>query len=320
MTTPERPLEPLSDNERDLARISRALPTGEPSALLDARILKAASNAIAGSSKRRVRWWASTGSAWGVGTAAAAVLAIGISWQMRHSNSPFLPTEIPTGMSEEKSEPSNASAEFKQETPPERDHAPSQALAAKTDDSFARDAQSETKEVTGHATAKTIVSPTTARATPSPFPEAAVEDRPTDVGSVEASPIIDTDLAATGTLGKDTAPPAKSMYSGASEARQEAGKKQNLGMAATSSVANEPAAPVALQSGERADQTLRMRKSEVAPSVMADFGDDPEQWVKRIRQLQQEGKLEEAQMRLSEFKKQFPDYVIPADLIALLQP
>jgi len=81
-----RPHEELDDDERELARVVRALPGNEPSPALDLRILRAAQDAVAVTLAKRTRraLWAtsSAGSLWGFGTAAAAVLAVGVSWQM----------------------------------------------------------------------------------------------------------------------------------------------------------------------------------------------------------------------------------------------
>src|SRR5690349_1068585 len=81
-----RPHEELDNDERDLARVVRALPGNEPSPALDLRILKAAQDAVAVTPAKRTRraLWAtsSAGSLWGFGTAAAAVLAVGVSWQL----------------------------------------------------------------------------------------------------------------------------------------------------------------------------------------------------------------------------------------------
>lgn len=75
---------PLDDEERELARILHALPAGEPSAALDAKILRAAQNAVAAAPDRK-RWLA-WGSGWlslgGLSTAAAAVLTVGVAWQV----------------------------------------------------------------------------------------------------------------------------------------------------------------------------------------------------------------------------------------------
>ena len=81
MNTPKDPRHPpLQDEEADLARVLRALPAGEPPAAVDAAILKAASDALAAGGaarpRRRLPGWA-------FGTAAAAVLAIGIGMNLR---------------------------------------------------------------------------------------------------------------------------------------------------------------------------------------------------------------------------------------------
>ena len=58
MNTREPITEPLDDDEREFARVVRALPAGEPPAALDARILKAASDAVAARPRRRFAWLA----------------------------------------------------------------------------------------------------------------------------------------------------------------------------------------------------------------------------------------------------------------------
>ena len=76
-----RPLEPLSPEERALAdQLARLGPHGEPSAALDARILAAAHDAIAVSAaaRPRSRRWPV-----GLGVAATTLLAVGIAWQLR---------------------------------------------------------------------------------------------------------------------------------------------------------------------------------------------------------------------------------------------
>ncbi len=81
MSTPQDPrTTPLQDDEAALARVLRALPAGEPPAALDAAILKAATDAIsAPATAKRPRHLPT----WALGTAAAAVLAIGIGSQLR---------------------------------------------------------------------------------------------------------------------------------------------------------------------------------------------------------------------------------------------
>jgi hypothetical protein len=115
VTQPQDPRHhPLQDDEIALARVLRALPAGEPSAKVDAAILAAATDAVNGaaaaaapSSPRRAakatRWLLP---GWAIGTAAAAVLAVGIGMQLRPPLAP---------------EPQAASAERASEPPAARD-------------------------------------------------------------------------------------------------------------------------------------------------------------------------------------------------------
>ncbi|MGH8051139.1 MAG: hypothetical protein ACREPB_10815 [Arenimonas sp.] len=87
-TQPPRQHEAFSDEERELARVVRALPGGEPPAALDALILKAATDAVASSHPQKNSRWKKgllgTSALW-IGTAAASVLTIGIGWQVFQS-------------------------------------------------------------------------------------------------------------------------------------------------------------------------------------------------------------------------------------------
>lgn len=72
------PHEPFDSEEVNAARAYRALPGGEPSEELDARIL-AAARTIVPSARRGARPWFMSA---GLGAAAAAVMAAGIGWQL----------------------------------------------------------------------------------------------------------------------------------------------------------------------------------------------------------------------------------------------
>ncbi|MGX5730173.1 hypothetical protein ACWKWK_06520 [Pseudoxanthomonas beigongshangi] len=75
-----RPTEPLDSEERLLAdQLARLGPHGEPSSMLDARILAAAHDAVAArpAVRRKPRWPVA------MGLAASALLAVGIAWQLR---------------------------------------------------------------------------------------------------------------------------------------------------------------------------------------------------------------------------------------------
>ena len=87
-TRPPFQHETLSDEERELARVVRALPGGEPPPALDALILRAATDAVASSASPKKSPWAKgilgTSVLW-MGTAAASILTIGIGWQVFQS-------------------------------------------------------------------------------------------------------------------------------------------------------------------------------------------------------------------------------------------
>ncbi|MBP6626714.1 MAG: hypothetical protein KA187_04805, partial [Arenimonas sp.] len=88
MTTPQPPhSDPLQDDELALQRVLRALPPHEPSARVDATILAAATDALSPAPRaaRRALPWLPT---WAIGTAAAAVLAIGVGTQLRPALAP----------------------------------------------------------------------------------------------------------------------------------------------------------------------------------------------------------------------------------------
>lgn len=125
MTQQIPPTEPLDEQERELARIVRALPGGEPPAALDARILRAAANAAAASRRPRSRWLASAGALWGIGGAAAAVLALGVSWQMMVPAQRSLPPDsAPAAEMADHAEDSSVSVEFKEQPAREYDNSP----------------------------------------------------------------------------------------------------------------------------------------------------------------------------------------------------
>ncbi len=125
--------EALDEQERELARVLRALPGGEPPAALDARILKAAGNAAAASRRPRTRWIASAGALWGIGGAAAAVLALGVSLQLMYpAQHSMRPESAPAARMEDKAEDSTVSVELKDQQASEPGNAPAASPALKS--------------------------------------------------------------------------------------------------------------------------------------------------------------------------------------------
>ncbi len=78
--------DPLDADERELARVLRALPAGEPPSVLDARILAMARDAVvttpAQKDEAQPRARRAPRIAWGLGVAASCVFAAGLVWRM----------------------------------------------------------------------------------------------------------------------------------------------------------------------------------------------------------------------------------------------
>lgn len=78
--------DPLDADERELARVLRALPAGEPPSALDARILAMARDAVVTSPAQedegQPRRRRAPRIAWGLGVAASCVFAAGLVWRM----------------------------------------------------------------------------------------------------------------------------------------------------------------------------------------------------------------------------------------------
>jgi|GEM_PF-1246320 len=128
-THPPRQHEVLSDEERELARVVRSLPGGEPPMALDALILKAATDAVASSHSQKKSLWAKgllgTSALW-IGTAAASVLTIGIGWQVFQSMGAPI-DELPDSenvMSRQETDNSHKSDSITVEMLPAREPAP----------------------------------------------------------------------------------------------------------------------------------------------------------------------------------------------------
>lgn len=124
MNSHEAPREALDEDEREFARIVRALPGGDPPPALDARILRAAQDAVAAAPARRRRPLLALGSAWGISSTAAAVLALGVGWQLLNPPGRGLPAsdDSPVPVATETSQEQRTEVDFIRrelpETPP----------------------------------------------------------------------------------------------------------------------------------------------------------------------------------------------------------
>lgn len=278
MTTQFPPSEPLDDQERLLARIVRALPGGDPPATLDARILRAAANAAAASRQPRARWLASAGAVWGIGGAAAAVLALGIGWQGIYGGPrPARSETAPAAVMADQAEDSSIAVQLETEHGGRPENLPPPTVA---------DA----------APARRVKESSVAASTPAPVPEPFTDTH------------LDEHVAARAEAGSSaeamaSAPAmADRISSNAIAAKASAGDAQQPSSALSESRANVDATQA--QGSLAGDSRIHTMK--------------PASWLAQIRQLRKEQRTTEARASLVAFHKRYPDFVIPSDLAPLL--
>lgn len=299
MNTHEPTREPLDENEREFARVVRALPGGEPSASLDARILKAAQDAVAAAPSRRARSWAAGGALWGIGSAAAAVLAIGVGWQVLAPPSSTLPVPATCNSSapgdgrkrHDRRVQGRSAARVRQPPPP-----PPEAAAAQP-----RPARAPMPPPPPPA-----APPPTAMEAPSPFIDEHVAANSAAAAS-DAVASAESDAAATAA---EPALAARSSGLVGKAAETESRRERAMDQAVVGA-----AAPTAVA----APAPAATRPASQAAAAKADYRGKPANWLAHIRQLRDAEDLAGARESLRNFKKRYPDYVIPTDLAPLLR-
>ena len=316
------PNEPLDDQEREFARILHALPGGDPPPALDAAILRAAANAAASSQRPVRRALASAGALWGIGTAAAAVLALGVAWQLRFGVTDHQSAEsaaprahVVADTAEDDSvqvelgaQP--ADAPFVPPPPP-----PAEALATKPAAPATRFRQQPAQPARAAPAA----------AAPAAAPEAFAEDHLDEHVAREAA----------------AAQQASAQQARAADAELElkgfAAQKERRAMAAKAANAAPPPPPPPAAPAPASTADSSLDKISVVGGARDDAGAaagalarsepakteaplrKPGTWLADIRKLRDEGKIEEARASLVEFRKKYPKWVVPTDL-APLQP
>jgi hypothetical protein len=300
MTNPPLPpQEPLDAQERELARILRALPAGEPSAALDARILRAATNAAASSRRPGAKWLASAGALWGIGSAAAAVLALGVAWQLRYgAPDRAAPASAPRAQTvSDVAEDDAVQVEFGARSNAVQDMpAPPPAELASQPAAAAPAHQSPRMRQEAPAPA--------AAAAPPAAPEAFALDQ------------LDEHVA------REAAANAASAEAEAKADTQLAKERDDLGLSrAAAKTAAQAAEPTTAAAESRSDlgpvaATGAATGGLAAPAAPAQA--KPATWLAEVRRLRDEGKIAEARARLVEFRRAYPNWVIPTDLAPLL--
>lgn len=284
------PPEPFDTQERELARILAALPGGEPPPHLDASILRAAANAAAASRRPHARWLASAGALWGIGGAAAGVLALGVAWQMRYpARDSTLSDSAPAAAMSNEAEDSSIPIEFKERAPEQAGNAaPPPALAK---DPSVRRVRSR----------QAVPAAPQSRA-PEPFSADQLDEHAAN--RAEAGGRAESDFAA-----PSPAPLAIDAQS-------------SRAYAAKAAVADAASAVAAEAQTERADQGRSVVAGASAGALSASPDTrrmKPANWLAQIRALRDAGHRQEAHASLVLFHREHPQYVIPSDLAPLLR-
>jgi hypothetical protein len=307
------PNEPLDDQEREFARILLALPSGEPSPALDAKILRAATNAAASSKRPVRRVLASAGALWGIGSAAAAVLALGVAWQLRygapdHAAAPRAPRALAVSVSDD------GSVQVVLSSQP-------------ADAPFVAPAPPPPMEMQKPATAKlrrAPAQPASGLAAPAPAaaaePEAFARDHLDEhVSSADAALAAREQAAAAEGARAEEVLELKGRA--ADDARQRAAKMAASNAAAAAPAMAEAAPPAVPPPASRADTESSAAGYAsgglVAQKAEADTR-KPGTWLADIRKLRDQGHIQEARASLVEFRKKYPKWVVPTDLAPLL--
>jgi hypothetical protein len=324
MTTPLPPIDPLDADELELARVLRALPGGEPSAALDARILRASQDALAQPSPRRRALWASgsTGALWGIGSAAAAILAVGIGWKLTAPPDDGL--AVPRAVPVAADSASDQEATWVEFTPMPQAREDSASVAPPPPPPPAEVKpqaplrRAEPAIVAAPAPAAPPAAMAAAPASPEPFPEAARakseefqssgRTRDEEPASAVAQDAVASPAATA--MGGDAGRDAREAYSD----RQR--DKVLGGLAEAAKAAPAPAV------GER-ERSAQNAAREQAPAdgdarVEADAALAPADWLERVRARMKAGDGAGARASLRLFVARHPGHAVPTDLRPLL--
>jgi hypothetical protein len=318
---------------------------------LDLRILKAAQDAVSATTdkrRRRVLWaTSSTGSFWAFGTAAAAVLAVGISWQM-FMQAPMsnLPASAPAAVAKDEAQDRDSTTvDFVPAAPgldqgrvtdqvasaaataPKLEHqraAPAspapmreepKALAAQAPQPFPDEHVAETAAYGGRqaSSATTEQKAADLRADSASANNAVAENAPVDsAASAMAEP---AEAPAPALAEKPAAPPPV-----AADRREQTTMQAQSAMAKTADGAGVlagAAAPASQPEGQ-AKQADKESWVSARQRVRADARLYPESWILKIRSRLRRGDVIGARASLKLFVERYPQETVPSNLKPLL--
>jgi len=300
---------PLDPEEQALARRWRALPDGEPAPALDARI-RAQAHAAARASRPKVRPWA-----WGLSTAAAAVLAIGMLWQSglpptseeaMYRQVPGPPPEAVDALLEQEQAATVASDSA--DAAGARSEAASGAARESTPQAVLRDAPQpfeQRRESAGPAPERAaMLRKSLAPPTPIHVPDVPLTVPPLPEAAVSVPPAASTAPEAPQTM-QAVPEPALAPAPPAPPRAIEQDRRQDEAPARARGPTR--SAPAQRQAGALA---------EAAP--VTEPPETPQAWIARIDALLAQGERAQALAELRDFIDAYPDYRLPRRLRLLL--
>ncbi|MFY2764539.1 hypothetical protein [Arenimonas sp. MALMAid1274] len=334
MTQPQDPRKhPHQDDELALARVLRALPAGEPSARLDAAILKAASDAVAADESQAprprraikpLRWLPS----WAIGTAAAAVLAVGVGMQLRPPLAPVPQATLAEKTQDKPEAPDRLSVDLVE---PEREIVPMPGPPPTQSSELRRVRPSPPPPPPAPA----AVAPPPA---PVPFPAAPPVVAPTmpaapeEAGAFAPPPSADDAdayrLGATAdefAAAESSAPDAAGSGAAAAFARAQAeaensqrrSEQRTRADALADQAADVDRAALAEPAPQSLQQAAAKARAAALPPVAEDARLAPAAWLDRVRERRSVGDAAGARASLRLFIRTYPDAPVPSDLARL---
>lgn len=339
MTTRPDQHEPLDAEERDLAaRLGRVGPFDGPSPALDARILAAAHAAAPSRKPRRhgrLAWLGLPPAlVTGVGVAAAAVLALGLVWQLRPQYG-GIATRPEAGADEEviiMAEPLGAARAPVANPPPLPDQPATPAPAARAGSNVASAASGAAAPA--HANAASAKPAPAADEAGMLAAQAASSEAKREADAAASAAVADNGFVPEPAAQAAPAPARKSHATYTTAARATAERREQARAAAAAPAAPvAPAAPPAPAPAEppaeaeaaaldRIEVTgSRIRQTDVDWSqvpVSEDTHLPAAEWLARIRDRRDADDLDHARASLRLFRRDYPRTRLPDDLRALL--
>lgn len=293
---PERDLEQLFDGDGgEIGRLYRRLPHYDPPRRLDRDVLGEAARAVhSGRRPRRQRWL------FGVGSAAGIVLAAGIAWRIGHDalNAP-VPGAVPT------TAPAPATRRVVPVEPiDEAARAPANAATQAEEPRASAPAASEAEPAI--AKAKPRVPPPRIQNRARELPKAPPPGPP-------AAPPAPPPPAPAQAVAPEAFPQAE-RDSAADQERNELSSGQRGFQSGTATGA---AAPAARLSEDKVKSEAPTVPTGSSVELKRDMQLAPDDWLAHIRELENQGRHQQAIESLRLFRRMHPNRRIPQDLRAL---